>query len=176
VDRSYTIRTMPETLRGLSAIKTRNNDKSNAQATGLTFTVNSDATLYVAYDGRATRYPTWLTAAYTRTGETIQTTDAPLTVWRRDVQAGQVRLPGNLAGSPAGVGSNYIVLLAPATPATTWSWRPVNDLGIADPVHFSLTPGEYILTIKQREAGAMIDQLLITNDLQDVAQELGTLD
>jgi hypothetical protein len=63
-----------------------------------------------------------------------------------------------------------------STAATTWAWRQVNDLGIADPVRFSLAPGEYTLTLKPREAGTKIDRLLITNDLQDVPQELGTLD
>ena len=176
VDRSYTIRTMPEALRGLTAVQTKNNDKSNAQETFLTFTINHEATLYVAYDGRATRYPAWLTSAYTPTGETILTTDTPLTVWRRNVQAGQVRLPGNLHGNPAGVGSNYIVLLASIKPTTAWSWQEVNDLRSTDPIHFSLESGEYTLTIKQREAGAKLDRLLITNDLQYVPQGLGARD
>jgi hypothetical protein len=176
VDRSYTIRTMPEALRGLTAIQTKNNDKSNAQDTFLIFTINHEATLYVAYDSRATRYPAWLTSAYTPIGETILTTDTPLTVWRRNVQAGQVRLPGNLHGNPTGVGSNYIVLLASTKPTTAWSWQEVNDLRSSDPTHFSLESGEYTLTIKQREAGTKLDRLLITNDLQYVPQGLGARD
>jgi hypothetical protein len=59
------------------------------------------------------------------------------------------------------------------TSATTWAWRQVNDLGVADRVRFSLTPGEYTLTLKSREAGAKIDRLLITNNLQYVPQGLG---
>lgn len=61
------------------------------------------------------------------------------------------------------------------TAATTWGWRRVNDLGVADPVHFSFAPGEYTLTLKPREAGTKIDRLLITNDLQYVPQGRGTL-
>ncbi|RMD59947.1 PKD domain-containing protein, partial [Candidatus Parcubacteria bacterium] len=68
-------------------------------------------TVYVAYDSRATQYPSWLTASFTNTGQTIGTTDVPLTVWRQEVTTSTVTLPGNKFGSPSGVGSNYIVLL-----------------------------------------------------------------
>jgi hypothetical protein len=61
------------------------------------------------------------------------------------------------------------------TAATTWGWRRVNNLGVADPVRFSLTPGEYTLILKPREAGTKLDRLLITNDLQYIPQGLGTL-
>jgi hypothetical protein len=61
------------------------------------------------------------------------------------------------------------------TAAPTWGWRQVNDPGIADPVRFSLAPGEYTLTLKPREAGTKLDRLLITNDLQYVPQGYGAL-
>jgi hypothetical protein len=63
------------------------------------------------------------------------------------------------------------------TSAPTWAWRQVNDLGVADPVRFSLAPGEYMLILKPREAGTKLDRLLITNanDLHYVPQGLGAL-
>jgi hypothetical protein len=175
IDRSFVIKAMPETLQDLLAIKTANNHKQYAQATFLTFTVNRPTTLYVAYDGRATKYPTWLTSTFTRTDDLIHTTDAPLTVWRRDIPAGPVTLPGNYFGSPTGVGSNYIVLLGPGetAPVPSWSWQQANNGGIAEPLLFSLDPGNYTLILKQREAGTKIDRILITNDLDYTPQGMG---
>lgn len=175
IDRSFVIKAMPETRQGLLAIKTANNHKQYAQAAFLTFTVNRPTTLYVAYDGRATKYPTWLTSTFTRTDDLIHTTDAPLAVWRRDIPAGPVTLPGNYFGSPTGVGSNYIVLLGSGetAPVPSWSWQQANNGGIAEPLLFSLDPGNYTLILKQREAGTKIDRILITNDLDYIPQGMG---
>jgi hypothetical protein len=166
IDRSFTITALPPALEGLLAIKTANNDKSQVAASFLTFTLSHNATLYVAYDARATRYPDWLTASYTNTGQKILTTDVPLAVWRREVNAGTITLPGNKYGTPVGAGSNYLVLLAfqqEEPSADGWVWdQAAND---AAPVFF-LEQGTYTLTIKQRESGTRLDQLLITNDLE----------
>ena len=167
IDRNYTIKALPAELVGLPLIKTANSDKSNQTAAFLTFTLSQDATLYVAYDARATRYPNWLTASYTKTGQTIATTDVPLAVWRRDVVAGTMSLPGNSSGAPSGGNSNYIVLVAfdPQEPPQTWVWDQAVDG--ATPVFF-LEPGSYTLIIKHREGGSKIDRILITNDLDVV--------
>ena len=56
-----------------------------------------------------------------------------------------------------------------------WQWDAVNLWGSGeefmpeiDPVVFSLSPGEHTLRIIQREDGAKLDSLLITNDLSYV--------
>ncbi|GIX49563.1 MAG: hypothetical protein KatS3mg131_3774 [Candidatus Tectimicrobiota bacterium] len=111
IDRSYVVTAMPPELEGLTAIKTANNDKYNASAQFLTFTLSGPATLYVAYDSRATQYPAWLTQDFVNTGLVIETGDVPLVVWQRSLAAGTHSLPGNYFGSPQGVHSNYLVLL-----------------------------------------------------------------
>jgi hypothetical protein len=170
LDRSYTITAMPAELEGLTAIKTANDDKHNQDATFLTFTATQDATIYVAYDARATRYPNWLTASFTNTGLLIDTSDVSLTVWQQDVPAGLVSLPGNKYGEPVGVGSMYVVLVAfhgqeapPPDIRQVWLWdQAARD---TSPVFF-LEAGVHTLTIKQRESGTKLDQILITNDME----------
>jgi PKD repeat protein len=172
IDRDYTITAMPAEFEGLLAIKTANNDKNNADAEFLTFSVTQDAALYVAYDSRATRYPDWLTASFTETGQTIRTTDVPLTVWRQDVAAGTVTLPGNTHGAPQGVGSNYFVLVAfpgqEILPIWAWSEAALDTTPI-----FFLEAGVHTLVLKQLESGTQIDRILVTNDLEYIPQGIG---
>jgi hypothetical protein len=170
IDRSHTITALPTELAGLLAIKTAADDVHNQDMAFLTFTVTQDATIYVAYDAQVAYYPDWLTAAFTNTGLTITTTDVPLTVWRRDVTAGPVTLPGNSHGGPTGVSSNYLVLLASRgpEPLSIWVWDQATSETV--PV-FLLEAGEHTLAIKPREAGSKIDRLLVTNDMDFVPQD-----
>jgi hypothetical protein len=161
IDRSYTTTAMPSALAGLVGIKTANNDKTNQSDKFLTFTLTQPATLYVAYDAHATRYPTWLTASYTNTGQRLTTSDVPLSLWRREVAAGTVTLPGNLYGNPPGVASNYVVLL---------DFHEEEMAGDTTPV-FQLEAGEHVLRIKQRDSGTQLDRLLITTDMNMVPQD-----
>ncbi len=180
IDRTYSITAMPDELKGSLAIKTANNSKNSTEATLLTFTVTQDATLYVAYDARATRFPDWLTASFTKTGQVLQTTDTALMLWKREVAAGPVVLPGNQFGNPVGTRSHYVVFVATGASGQTatgpdyaiWTLPSNADLWMWDqaasdssPVFF-LEPGEYTLIIKQRESGSQLDQLLITNNIE----------
>jgi hypothetical protein len=135
-DRNFRIMTMPATLEGMTAIKTANNDKFNKQAAFLSFTINQDMDLYVAYDARSIRLPSWLTAGFTDTGHIIDTTDVTFTLWRKTVVAGAVTLPGNYYGDPAGGESNYFALLAPATGDSLPGATPSVTVD-------SLQPGDY---------------------------------
>ena len=61
-----------------------------------------------------------------------------------------------------------------------WQWDAVNHWGSSgefnpeiDPVIFSLLAGEHTLKIKQREDGAKLDRLLITNDMGYVPTSVG---
>jgi hypothetical protein len=110
-DRDYVITTMPPGFQGMQAIKSGNADKYTTQADHLSFTVNRNANIYVAYDARAVRLPDWLTAAFIDTGLLIETTDVTMTIWQKKVSAGTVVLPGNHAGDPLGSHSNYFVLV-----------------------------------------------------------------
>lgn len=165
IDRTFTITAMPAVLEGLVAIKTANNDRSNQSAAFLSFTLAQDATLYIAYDSRARRYPSWLRQSYSQTGQTINTTDVPLTVWQRPVSAGPVSVPGNQFGNPRRVRSNYLVLLALDNPGggASWVWEQASIQAL--PVIF-LEAGGHTLTLTQRESGTQLDQLLVTNELE----------
>jgi PKD repeat protein len=169
-DRTYTITRLAPELQGPLAIKTGNNDKYNTAGNYLSFTLSHAATLYVAYDSTATRSPSWLSTAFTRTALEMRTTDKPLTVWKREVAAGPVTLPGNLAGGALGATSNYLVFVdfgeqspTPGTAPLAWVW----DQAAADtmPVFF-LSEGTYTLSIKQRESGTKLDRILVTNDVE----------
>ena len=70
IDRSYTITSVPEYLKGASFIQTANNDKLNTSDNFLSFIVTDDVVLYIAYDPRATTIPQWLTR-WTKTGDKI---------------------------------------------------------------------------------------------------------
>jgi hypothetical protein len=95
-------------------IKTANNDKNVADPNHLSFSLAEDASVFVAYDTRATGEPTWISSAFTPTGSVIDLADPDPTqefdVLRRDFAAGTVLLGGN---SAPGAGSNYVVFAQP---------------------------------------------------------------
>lgn len=62
---------------------------------------------------------------------------------------------------------------ARSTNSEPWRWDGVNDRGVGDPALFLLEAGEHTLTIKQREDGAKIDKILITNDFDYTPTEPG---
>ena len=68
IDRSYTFSTVPVIIEGATYIQTANRDKKAREDTFLSFSVNQDVTVYVAYDVRAKSLPDWL-ASWTNTGE-----------------------------------------------------------------------------------------------------------
>ena len=180
IDSTHTITAMPAALADLVGIKTANADKKNKNARFLTFTINQNSTLYVAYDAQAARFPTWLTS-YTKTGLTINTSDGPMAVWQKEVLAGNITIPGNRYQNAAGARNNYLVLLAPhgessylvwklADPLTpaSWAWKQVAS--DTTPVFF-LEAGVHTLTVKQRESGTKLDKILLTNDTEMVPQD-----
>ena len=179
VDSPYTTTTIPTGLDGLAALKTANADKQNNSPDFLTFTTVHDATLYVAYDATMSSFPNWLSASFTNTGQIIQTTNGPMAVWKQDVPAGPITLPGNQYQEPTPVKSQYFVLLDVhgQEPFLMWDVTPTQTSGTSsqswvwDQAASSTTPvfyleaGSHTLTIKQRESGTKLDRLLITNDL-----------
>src|SRR5258706_12970079 len=59
-DRTYQATSVPGFLNNASFIKTPNDDKANKAASMLSFDLTQNATVYVAYDPRATVLPAWL--------------------------------------------------------------------------------------------------------------------
>ena len=89
---------------------TANNDKKASQANFLSFSVNQNVTVYVAYDSRASSLPNWL-ASWTSTGQSLGSTDVPLKLYSQTFPAGSITLGGNSAAGAAGAGSNYSVAI-----------------------------------------------------------------
>ena len=113
-DRTYTFTNVPTQYIGLNMIKTPNDDIDLTNATDyMTFKLQNDSTVYVAYDRRATSLPNWL-SGFTDTGDTINTslsTQQFLKVYRKNYAAGEcVNFGANKApGFSGGTVSNYVV-------------------------------------------------------------------
>lgn len=113
-DRGYTLTSVPSEYVGMDLIKTPNADRNLTTASGyLTFGLNSSATVYVAFDSRATSLPNWM-SGFSDTGKKIYTslsTQPYLKVYSRSYSGGAcVSLGANRAsGFAGGTVSNYIV-------------------------------------------------------------------
>lgn len=110
LDRAYTLTTVPNSVDGYTYIKSANEDKENTSTNFLSFAINMDAKVYVAYDNRVTALPNWL-STWANTNEILGTTDVGLKLYAKDFVAGPVTLGGNLAAGASGAGSNYIVVI-----------------------------------------------------------------
>ena len=119
IDRTYTVTSVPDALAGASFIKTANDDKANSGNALLTFTLTQAATVYVAYDPRATALPAWL-SSWKKEAFTLGTTDPGTSlfdVYSKAFVAGTVTLGGALASPAAGAQMNYLVAAQPASPS-----------------------------------------------------------
>jgi len=110
-DRNYTFTQIPEVLAGATHIRTYNDDKSGTEQDFLHFNINLPATLYLAYDGRATP-PKALVEGMEKTDMAIRMSNGEsFPVYRSNVNAGKVMLGGNKLGGSGGE-SMYQVFLA----------------------------------------------------------------
>ncbi|HEU0021249.1 MAG TPA: Ig-like domain-containing protein, partial [Dehalococcoidia bacterium] len=110
IDRDYTYSNVPAVIDGAVYVSTANDDKAQSGASILTFSVDREVTVYVAYDSRATSLPAWL-AGWSNTGSSLNNTDTLLKLYARDFAAGPIALGGNLAAGAAGALSNYSVVI-----------------------------------------------------------------
>lgn len=114
IDRDYTISSLSSGLADGVLVRTANEDKQLKVANHLVLHVQSPALVYVAYDKRAIKVPTWL-REWTRTEELIRSTDSaasPMVVYRKQVAAGEeLTLGGNHQGGDTGARSNYFVVV-----------------------------------------------------------------
>jgi hypothetical protein len=137
IDRSYKYSNVPSFLNGATFIKTANDDKSRTDTNFLTFTANSNVTVYVAYDNRKTK-PTWL-STYTDTKADL-TTDTGFSIYQKSFSAGKITLGGNQAG-----GSMYTVMIKPTSissePATTTATAVISNLSVASGKAYKILTG-----------------------------------
>jgi len=103
IDRSYKYRNVPDFLKGAVYIKTANNDKKNMADPFLSFDVNTDVTVYVAFDNRVST-PFWL-SDFSDTGYDLRT-DVWFSIYAKDFPAGSVTL-----GPNGHSGSMYTVII-----------------------------------------------------------------
>ena len=113
IDRTYTIISQPDGFENHTAILTANDDKNVVENDFLTFDLLTDATLYLAYDRRASTLPVWATnAGFEATGlEVVRTTDTNMEyfeLYAADFGLGTIQFGGN-EGGKTGASSNYIV-------------------------------------------------------------------
>ena len=110
-DRSYTIRSQPADFEKLTAILTSNDNKYATDEVLMMLTLKEPATVYIAYDRRATSLPTWF-KGFTPTGMKIYTTDMDMkyfNLYKKEFPQGNVVLGGNWQGCEEnGAGSHYI--------------------------------------------------------------------
>ncbi len=177
-DRDYVITSMPSYLESVLGIRTANNDKNETSETWITFGIDRDADIYIAYDQRATSLPNWM-SGYAAVGETIGTTDpgADFDLYKKACSAGGVVLGGNMAPGAAGAESNYIVLLVgTSVPPPTVTQQPQSlELWPGETAVFSVTAaGEGTLVYQWQKddvdlsnggevSGATTDTLQISN-------------
>jgi hypothetical protein len=110
IDRSFVFTSVPPLYQGQEFIRTANDDRSAEDADFLTFTLTADATVYVAYDDRATSLPAWLDDGWIYTGDMIDTSDVLRRVYGKSFSAGSVTLGGNSMSPMDGARSNYNVI------------------------------------------------------------------
>ncbi|XPS83403.1 uncharacterized protein Dvar_14210 [Desulfosarcina variabilis str. Montpellier] len=114
-DRAYKLTSVPSQFTGMTLIRTPNDDQKNTSPNGyLTFEVDEDTDVYIAFDRRCTDHPDWMDGDFVDTGYDIGTslsTQRYLDVFKKAYSAGEcVNLGGNYGPGASGeYRSNYLV-------------------------------------------------------------------
>lgn len=127
-DRVYQATSVPAFLNNAPLIKTANDDKYNKSTSALSFSITQNATVYVAYDPRATTLPAWL-SGWQKVGQQIGVNDSKisyLVLYSKDYPVGKVTLGGNFASPAAGAANNYFVVVL-ARPAQRLLNNPITS-------------------------------------------------
>lgn len=112
-DRTYQATTVPALLNKASLIRTANDDKRSTSSTVFSFKLSQSATVYVAYDPRATTLPAWL-SGWQKMTDRIGVNDSKIsymTLYSKSFPAGTVSLGGNLVSPAKGAENNYFVVV-----------------------------------------------------------------
>lgn len=113
VDRHYFITSFPAEMDGALMLKMANGDKGRTESEFLRFEVDRDVVIAVAYDSRATTFPSWLTKHFTRTNQFIGVTDGAkrLDLWVQRFKKGVIALGANMAAGAVEPRSMYLVIV-----------------------------------------------------------------
>jgi uncharacterized repeat protein (TIGR02543 family) len=129
-DRSHSVSAVPTFLNHAPFIRTANDDKANRSTSMLTFQLNQNTTVYIAYDPRATTLPAWL-GGWQKLTSVLNINDPEISfmnLYSKSYAAGTVSLGGNLASPAAGALSNYIVIVQPPAAATSTALRSARTI------------------------------------------------
>lgn len=128
IDRDYTIEELPGKYRGMTGIRTANDDNGVTDKRYITFEVERRVDVFVAYDSRNDTRPAWL-QTFDETGDTIEVSDKAEEhlVLMRTFEPGTVVLGGN--ADAYADNSNYFVLVAPSEQYDTrFTIKPETDV------------------------------------------------
>lgn len=109
IDENYALTDIPAELESGLCIMTANADGISTDSDFLSFNIDRNVSVYVAYDGNASMLPDWL-STFADTGLQVGTTNGSLNLYSRDYASGLISLGGNMAGGGTGP-SNYIVIV-----------------------------------------------------------------
>ncbi len=121
-DRTYQVLSVPGVVSNAAFVKPSNDDKTSILTTVLSFKLTHKATVYVAYDSRATTLPSWLSGWQKLAGQFVQVNDLKvnnLQIYSKSYLAGTVNLGGNLVTPAKGALTNYFVAAQPSPDSVT---------------------------------------------------------
>jgi len=130
-DRNYMLAGVPTALRYNLHIKTANDSKGYTRLDYISFDLTQPATVYIAYDERASSPPDWLSSSFTRTSKKMDINEltgaiTPMGIWRKNLEPGSHFLGGNLAAGAAGAKTGFLVLFS-------FGFDPFTPLQIVSP-------------------------------------------
>ncbi|NCD72401.1 glycosyl hydrolase [Mucilaginibacter agri] len=159
---------VPDSLSGLPLIKTANDDKANTSASFLSFTLTNKSTVYVGYDARSTKLPTWL-SGWTKLAATVATDDVKMgsfVLYSKSYNAGTVTLGGTMASPAAGALCNYIVFTRTTSNASA-EIQPVNS-NLAFGINGHSLGSDPYLEVGIDQQVALLKQMGMTYYRQDI--------
>jgi hypothetical protein len=109
IDKRDVYDTVPTWLESNTYIKTADKDKTRNIASFVTFDVNMDVIIYVAYDDRNTTIPSWLSSSFADTEDYIVASGNTFSIFVSYYSAGTIMLGSNEGGKRA---SMYTVIIA----------------------------------------------------------------
>ena len=120
VDETFSLTNIPAILQDGLWLSTANADQANTRNDYLSFTVDRNVDVYVAYDPGATTLPDWM-AGFTDTTQDLGVTDTGSSTLRLYHKAyivgvntpvdGTILLGGNMAAGAVGASRNYVVII-----------------------------------------------------------------
>jgi hypothetical protein len=169
-DRDYTFAApLPDGIAGLPFVRTANDDKYNTAPRLLELRVERPVTLYLLIDSQGDGRAAWM-RGFERTDLRIETS-APYSyqVFRRDYQAGEIVLGGNMDRGNTGAKNNYLVAALETTVTRGRVRRPGPQ---AVPLHLALnrTRKELYLRLRDTNASCRADIISPTGKVIDTVR------